>query len=207
MHSAPSRPSLAVVALGALLGLVPPVQAQRAPTVVVDPGHGGEQAGVVADGIQEKDLVLRLGFLVAESLARAGYETRMTRTGDEGPSFAERIAFAEAEGADLFLSLHINGDDDPTVWGTEIFLAEELPASVSAAEALAAALETTGARTSLIGQPWDVLKSESFPTVMVELGHLTHPVERRLMLSRAYHEEVAEALTGAVMEILGPPGG
>lgn len=173
----------------------------------IDPGHGGDQAGVVADGLEEKDLVLRWGFLVAEALAREGYGTRLSRTGDEGPSFADRVAAAEAADADLFLSLHINGDEDPAVWGTEIFLAEEIPASVEAAEAVAGALERTGARVTLVGQPWEVLKSDAFPTLMVELGHLTHPVERRLMVSPAYHREVAAALVDAVRELLGPPEG
>lgn len=202
VHSPAAVQSLAL----ALLLLARPGAAQEAPLVVVDPGHGGDQIGVVADGLEEKDLVLRMGFLVAEALAREGYGTRMSRTGDVASSFGERIAAAEAAGADLFLSLHINGDEDPSVWGTEIFLAEELPRSVEAAEAVGEALESTGARVTLIGQPWEVLKSEAFPTVMLELGHLTHPVERRLMVSRDYWEEVADALVGAVRRVVGPPG-
>ena len=179
-----------------------PVSAQETPLVFVDPGHGGEQAGVVADGLEEKDLVLRWGFLVAEAFAEAGYDTRMSRTGDATIGFQQRVAEAEALGADLFLSLHINGDDDPDLWGTEIFLAEELPASVAAAEAIAKALEDTGAKVTLIGQPWDVLKSSAFPTLMIELGHLTNPVERRLMVSRDYWEEAAQALVVAAQTFL-----
>lgn len=181
--------------------------AQHTPLIYIDPGHGGEQPGVVEDGLEEKDLVLRWGFLLAEALAAAGYETRMSRTGDVGSGFQSRVDEAEAMGADLYLSLHINRNDDPTVWGTQIFLAEELPATVTAAEAVAAALESTGADVTLVGQPWDVLKTESFPTMMIELGHLTHPVERRLLVSRDYWEDVSAALVGAVDEITGGPGG
>ena len=180
-----------------------PASAQEAPLVYIDPGHGGEQAGVVVDEIQEKDHVLRWGFLVAAAFAEAGYETRMSRTGDETLTFAERLEDAKAVGADLFLSLHMTrNEEDPQDWGTEIFLAEELPASVAAAEAVAASLESLGARVALIGQPWDVLKTEEFPTLMVELGHLTHPVERRLLLSRDYWERTAEALVDAADRIL-----
>lgn len=186
--------------------LASPLFAQDAPLVYIDPGHGGEQAGVVVDGLEEKDLVLRWGFLVAEAFAEAGYETRMSRTGDVGPAFGERVAEAREVGADLFLSLHINRDDDPTVWGTEIFVALELPASVAAAEAIGAALEKTGAEVRLIGQPWDVLKSREFPTLMIELGHLSHPVEQRLMVSRDYWERAAAALVEAADEILGGGG-
>ena len=186
-----------------LAGTAFPVAAQDSPLVYIDPGHGGEQAGVVVDHLEEKDLVLRWGFLVAEAFAEAGYETMMSRTGDAGPGFQQRIDHATEVGADLFLSLHINADDDPSVWGTEIFLAEELAQSVSAAETIGAALEATGAKVTLIGQPWDVLKTTAFPTLMIELGHMTHPVERRLMVSRDYWEHVASALVAAADELFG----
>lgn len=206
------RPIVPVVRLATsvvcLLAALPvsPLAAQQAPLVYIDPGHGGDQPGVVEDGLEEEDLVLRWGFLVAEAFAAAGYETRMSRTGDVGPSFQERVDEAESLGADLFLSLHINRDDDPDLWGTEIFLAEELPASVAAAEAMEAELEAIGARVTLIGQPWEVLKSSTFPTLMVELGHLTHPVERRLMVSRDFWEEAAGALVQGAGRILAGGG-
>lgn len=185
-----------------LLAAAGPLAGQTAPLIYVDPGHGGEQPGVVIDGLEEEDLVLRWGFLVAEAFAEAGYEIRMSRTGDVGPTFQQRVDHAAEVGADLFLSLHINRNDDPAVWGTQIFLAEELASSVAAAEAIGAALETTGADVTLIGQPWGVLKSAEFPTLMIELGHLSHPVERRLMVSRDYWETVASALVAGADELL-----
>jgi len=186
-----------------LMGLAFPVAGQERVLIYVDPGHGGDQPGVVVDGLEEADLVLRLGFLVAEAFAEAGYETRMSRTGDEGHSFQERVDEAREVGAALFLSLHMMRNDDPAVWGTQIFLAEELAPSVRAAESIGSALESIGAQVTLVGQPWDVLKSADFPTLMIELGHLTHPVERRLMTSRGYWEQVATALVSAVGEFLG----
>lgn len=195
------RASCSSVLLTFLLAL--PLGAQDRPVVWIDPGHGGEQPGVVAGDLAEKDLVLRWGFLVAEAFAAAGYETRMSRTGDETLGFGERIATARAGGADLFLSLHINGDEDPQMWGTEIFVAEEIAASMDAARTVARALEGTGAEVRIIGQPWDVLKTTDFPTLMVELGHMTHPVERRLVTSPAYWRRSAQALVEAAREILG----
>lgn len=193
------------LAVPILFFLALPLAAQDGPLVYIDPGHGGEQAGVVVDGLDEKDLVLRWGFVLAEAFAAAGYETRMSRTGDVTLDFQQRVDDAAAAGAALFLSLHMTRADDPEAWGTELFLAEELPRSVEAAEAIGAALEAAGARVTLIGQPWDVLKSTAFPTIMVELGHLTHPVERRLLVSRDYWERVAGALVEAADEVLGGP--
>ncbi len=194
------------LALAAVLLLLPaaPAASQDAPLVYVDPGHGGDVAGVVVGDLVEKDLVLRLGLVLTEAFQAAGWDTRMSRTGDEASGFEERVAEAEALGADLFLSLHMTQDEDPDEFGTELFLAEELPHAVAAAQAIAGELEAMGGRATLIGQPWDVLKSEAFPTVMVELGHLTHPVERRLLTSPDYWEDVSEALVRAAAEIVGP---
>ena len=63
------------------------------------------------------------------------------------------------------------------------------------------------AKVTLIGQPWDVLKSTTFRTLMIELGHLTHPVERRMMVSRDYWEDAAQALVAAAQAILVAPAG
>ena len=52
-------------------------------------------------------------------------------------------------------------------------------------------------------EPWEVLKTADFPTLMIELGHLSNPVERRLLLSRAYWEQVSAVLVEAVDEITG----
>lgn len=200
------RCTLALVALA--LFLVPESgHAQERPLIYIDPGHGGDESGVVAAGLHEKDLVLRWGFLLSEAFAAAGYQTHMSRTGDITRSFGDRVAEAAEAGAAVFLSLHINGDEDPDLWGTEIFLAEELPESVRAAEAIAAALGETGAQVTLIGQPWGVLKSEDMPTLMVELGHLTNPVERRIVTSRAYWEEASRALVRAMNDFTGSGGG
>lgn len=190
-----------------LLPLPGSATAQASGPVFVDPGHGGEQPGVVADGLEEKSLVLSWGFLVAEALTRAGYDVRMTRTGDVGPAFGDRVARAEEEGASLFLSLHINGNEDPAVWGTEIYAATELGPSMELARAVGDAVATTGASVRIFDRPWDVLRSRTVPTIMLELGHLTHPVERRLMVSPDYHREVAEALVEAVRRVLGPAPG
>lgn len=196
-----------------LLGLVlmtqtAPAVAQDGPLVWIDPAHGGG-TGVVADGVREEHLALRWGFIVAEAFAEAGYATRMSRTGDERISFQDRVDRAEAAGAELFLSLHFNRNEDTSVWGTQIFLAEDVPAAVAASEHVQAALEEMGAEVALVGQPYPFLKSSTMPTVVIELGHLTHPVERRLLMSEEYWHRAAAALVSAAGRILhqGESGG
>jgi N-acetylmuramoyl-L-alanine amidase len=96
------------VSLAAALALA---LAAREPafTVVLDPGHGGEQEGAKApDGAREKDLSLAISRRIAARLKRLGAKVVLTRTGDISVPLANRAAIATAIRADLFVSVHLN---------------------------------------------------------------------------------------------------
>jgi len=91
--------------------------------IVIDAGHGGHDPGTLGrGGLQEKDLVLdvalRLQRLVREEL---GAEVVMTRSTDVFVPLEERTAVANAQGADLFLSIHANSSRNPGVRGIETY--------------------------------------------------------------------------------------
>jgi N-acetylmuramoyl-L-alanine amidase len=76
---------------------------------VIDPGHGGEQRGARApDGFYEKDVALSIARRLAARLTRQGGRAILTRTGDISVPLANRAALANAERADLFISVHLN---------------------------------------------------------------------------------------------------
>ncbi|ASV68154.1 N-acetylmuramoyl-L-alanine amidase [Cytobacillus sp. FSL W7-1323] len=77
--------------------------------IYIDPGHGGTDPGAVGNGLQEKNLTLQIATKVRDLLL--GYsnaEVRMSRTGDQTVSLAQRTNDANAWGANYFLSIHIN---------------------------------------------------------------------------------------------------
>lgn len=77
--------------------------------ILIDPGHGGNDPGASANGLKEKDLTLDISKRVNDNLL-SNYEvkTKMTRTSDKTVSLNNRTSSANAWGADLFLSVHIN---------------------------------------------------------------------------------------------------
>jgi N-acetylmuramoyl-L-alanine amidase len=78
-------------------------------TVVLDPGHGGDQEGALSPaGEKEKDVALAIARRVAAHLKKAGAKVILTRTGDTSVPLANRAAIATAIRADLFLSVHLN---------------------------------------------------------------------------------------------------
>jgi len=99
----------------ATLALAAPAARPRAPpreaafVVVLDPGHGGEKEGAVGPtGVREKEIALQIARRVAAKLARQGGRVVLTRTGDVAVPLAQRAALANAERADLFVSIHLN---------------------------------------------------------------------------------------------------
>jgi len=165
--------------------------AQTRPLIVVDPGHGGDVAGVETAGVQEKNIVLRAGYVLAEELVIRGYDVRMTRTGDEQIPNADRRALAEQAGAAALISMHFNANEDPNVHGIVIYANTDVPGTAQAARAVASALERTGGPVTIETRGGAFLSSPTVPTMMVEAGYLTHPVERRLILSRDHHRALA----------------
>ena len=207
------RPLRAMVAPSLLLVLVAllaggPVAAQTPaaqdrPIIMIDPGHGGPEGGVVVGDLLERDLVLRLAFTTAAEFVRAGYDVRLTRTGDYPVTGDERRAQAEAAGAALLLSLHMIRSDDPNRHGAEIYFNEGVAPSVRSAGIFAQAMEEDGIAVVQMARQGAFLASPTVPTVMIEAGFLTHPVERRVLVAEPYHRRLAAIFVEATDRFLG----
>ncbi|WP_256816520.1 N-acetylmuramoyl-L-alanine amidase [Cytobacillus sp. Bac17] len=78
--------------------------------IFIDPGHGGTDPGAVGNGLQEKNLTLKIATCIKDilTLEYDNVSIRMSRTGDQTVSLSERTNAANAWGADFFLSVHIN---------------------------------------------------------------------------------------------------
>jgi N-acetylmuramoyl-L-alanine amidase len=92
-------------------------------TVVIDPGHGGEELGTQGSrGTLEKEITLavarRLRTLIE---SRLGLKVFLTREDDRTLSLDERSAFANNHRADVFLSIHANSAVRPALKGAEVY--------------------------------------------------------------------------------------
>src|SRR5262245_52239617 len=98
-----------------------PVPAIR--KVVLDPGHGGKDPGAIGvGGIAEKDIVLAVVKKLQRKLKQEmGVEVVLTRRDDRFIPLEDRTAIANAEGADLFVSLHMNASPNGEARGLETY--------------------------------------------------------------------------------------
>lgn len=110
---------------------------QRPITIVLDPGHGGQNHGCAAttDGIEEKQVTLWIAAdLQAELAQRLPHATVvLTRDADRSMTLAERVSIANAREADVFVSIHANASESKTQHGFETYVLDARASSLEAA--------------------------------------------------------------------------
>jgi N-acetylmuramoyl-L-alanine amidase len=92
-------------------------------TVVIDPGHGGEEVGAKGPGgTLEKDVTLAIARKLRSALANSlGVQAFLTRDRDGEVPLDERSAFANNYKADLFISVHANASRSHGAKGSEVY--------------------------------------------------------------------------------------
>lgn len=100
---------------------LPPAGGLR--TIVIDPGHGGDDAGAKgAQGTVEKNVTLAVARRLKATIeARLGVRVLLTRDADQTVGPDQRAALANNNKADLFISLHASASVRPTVSGAQVF--------------------------------------------------------------------------------------
>lgn len=156
-----------------------------ATVVVLDPGHGGPDAGCIAlhGAWQEKRWTLQMARLAQDECA-ARWESlsvELTRDGDEFVPLSARARLARHLRADLVIAIHVDAFADPHAKGSRVFWLSEDARPY--AEHLAAHMPTelrrkhNGAvRATVTDWPRvvNVLQQHStVPAILVECGYST----------------------------------
>ncbi len=112
---------------------------RRMTTIVLDPGHGGEDPGAIGRrGSREKDVVLSIARRLKQRIElEPNMRVFMTRDADFFVPLYKRVAKARRAQADLFISIHADAFIKPTARGASVFALSERGASSAAARWLA----------------------------------------------------------------------
>jgi N-acetylmuramoyl-L-alanine amidase len=94
---------------GIRVSQIVPVPPRPVLSVVLDPAHGGADAGARGpNGVIESEVVLSFARAIRAELERAGFRVILTRQGNEDPSFDDRSAVINARRDAVFISLHVS---------------------------------------------------------------------------------------------------
>jgi N-acetylmuramoyl-L-alanine amidase len=173
--------------------------------VVIDAGHGGKDTGAISQATKrrEKDFVLPVSIKVAELLAKEPQiEVKLTRSDDTFLELAERVAIANEQKADVFVSVHANSTTKETIRGTETYYYTEQ--SLDFAEIMHKhVLEATGFPDRKVKQGnFHVIRNTEMPSVLLEIGFLSNRTEESTMFQEDFQQTVAAAIVAGIKEQL-----
>jgi len=177
-------------------------------TVVIDPGHGGEDSGARGPGgTLEKDLVLRVARALGERLAARGLRVVQTRTRDVFVPLEQRTAIANDARGDLFVSIHANAAEEATSRGTETYFLALSPSDASAERVAKRENEAFGEAANgiaAVNDPFIALVGDLIATEhLQESSLLAHAIQGQLAglspRSRGVKQALFVVLTGVQM--------
>lgn len=186
------------------------------PTVVLDPGHGGEDGGALSPGgVRESGLNLEIGLRTRDLLRFLGLPVVMTRETDRSICDADAGTISEKKRSDLrnrvriveetenalLVSIHQNMFSESKYRGGQVFYAGT-PGSRALAERLQAlfseALDPANHRQAKQSTDVYLLKQIRCTGILVECGFLSNPGEEQLLQRADYQKKLAAAISAAL---------
>ena len=172
--------------------------APRQRTIVIDAGHGGDDAGVIHNEIAEKELVLSIASQIKSLNTLNSVSIVLLREEDHFMSPEDRLNTINSIHPDLLISLHINYSQNKRENGISAFVStsnKHYSESKTIAENM---IHTIGTGKLLKKQVKDVnlytLNNVMCPALMLEIGYLTNEQDRNYVTSAPGQQEIARKI-------------
>ena len=180
--------------------------------IVIDPGHGGEDAGASANGVAEKDINLRVAQKLKDYAEAKGDKAIMTRTEDvslcegkfkKAEDLKNRRDMAKESGADIFVSIHMNKFPQEKYKGAQVFYSASGDESRKLGEAIQKSLiENLNDGNTRVAKKSDgnvyILNNTEIPSVIVECGFISNAEEAENLKKDEYQQKLAEAIYAGI---------
>lgn len=184
-------------------------------TILIDPGHGGKDPGHLST-IKGLKTEAQLNLLISKKLGHylthnlSNVKVLYTRTGDTYPTLDSRVTMANSKKVDYMLSIHCNGSDNSSAYGTETHIhGFSSKSSYKLAKLIERQFKNRAGRKSRgiktvadIGHSLQILKFTTMPTVLIECGFLTNTSEANYLNSAYGQEIIASAIFRACRTFL-----
>ncbi|MBE6635075.1 MAG: cell wall hydrolase [Ruminococcaceae bacterium] len=188
-------------------------------TVVIDPGHGGEDCGAIGySGIYEKDLNMQISVKLGEYLSAAGVGVVFTRTEDKLLYTEEqnikgmrkiydlrnRTEIANTYGTNaLLVSIHMNSFGARECSGMQIYHADNDSSRMAADKirtSVIYSLQPDNRRGLKNGKELYLLENAEIPAILIECGFISNPDECERLAEAEYQKELCFAIMSGILE-------
>jgi N-acetylmuramoyl-L-alanine amidase len=192
--------------------------------IVIDPGHGGSDAGTSHNGLVEKLLTFNISMRLRALLTQQGWNVRMTRDSDVDPVSQTNLTAFAADGkpnasvraylqtrcdvansvnARMFISIHVNYATSPAVNGTTFYYTK--PQDLALAQALERALiPALGTKDDgVIKNDFYVTKHTTMPAVLIETAFISNAHDVALLADSNALQNIALGIAAGVRAYAG----
>lgn len=186
--------------------------------VVVDPGHGGIDGGVVGleTGTKESDINLAISRILQARLEESGFRVVLTRNSEAGlygttaPGYKKRDMKKRAEiiresAPAIVVSVHQNFFSQRSRRGAQVFYRADNRSSFELACMLQSAFnrmpECVKQSNPLAGDYY-MLNCSDYPSVIVECGFLSNAEDEALLVARSYQTRIADTIVSGIVTFL-----
>ncbi|MBE6758331.1 MAG: hypothetical protein E7552_07305 [Ruminococcaceae bacterium] len=171
--------------------------------VVLDPGHGGSSIGTAGGNIPEKNIALTYAALLRNQLEALGATVVMTRTGDSDLSLHDRTVITRASGADLFLSIHMDGSTSASVGGCSVHYFSDYSRGIAESmyNEMTAVYAAYGSnhRRHFRWNPFAVTRISEMPSLLLECGFMTNAQDLELLVSPDFQDALMASVVRSVV--------
>lgn len=174
---------------------------KTSPLVIIDPGHGGEDAGSIAGDIMEKDLNISIALKIESELNKLGYRVLLLRHDDSFLDKYERADIANKTGGAALISIHQNSFDDSKVSGTETWYGGANESSKTLAELIhKKILSATGSidRGCVYDKNLVMTNYTKMPSCLVEIGFMSNSTELAKISSDDFQASFARSMAEGI---------
>jgi len=173
-------------------------------TIGLDAGHGGEYPGAVSpSGLKEKDVNLDIVLRIQKLLEKRGAKVVMTRTGDTGPSMAQRKKTWLDGNVDIAISVHNNSGGSPlSSPGTAVLYKHQCNRAL--AMCLAQRMVQTGLPLfGVVGNfNFSLNGPTEYPNALIEGMFMSSLEEEELLADESFRQQVAEKIVAGLEDYL-----
>jgi N-acetylmuramoyl-L-alanine amidase len=179
--------------------------------IVIDAGHGGIDGGAVSvDGLEEKEITLKIATYLRDFLQQSGAYVVMTRESDtdlagegDGKSrwkardLMQRLKLVKDENANLFVSIHGNAFPSSRVHGAQTFYNSTREVNKQLATFIQTELVHNLGNTDRTAKAKNdvyLLKYSPVPTTLIEVGFLSNQREAQLLRDDDYQRKLAASI-------------
>ena len=187
--------------------------------IVIDPGHGGNDAGAIGPtGVMEKTVTLKVALELRRLLEAEGAQVILTREGDTTVSakgakasdieeLGARCEVANRIGADIFISIHADSFTRPEARGTTGYYYSKSTSGrgQKLADCIRRNLVEQLGTPSRGTQPCNfyVVKNTDMPATLIELGFISNKEEEQLLNSKEGVQKAAQGILDGIEDYFG----